>query len=157
MNVIFHQKWSDSHVTRNWLWSSPVTMAFLLIRFVIWRNDLVISVITLANKLLGTLYTLLPCCRTWNRITFFFFLNSKDMLSEQWWFSGYYYLFIIRFIISYLLSCRCFVMLYKLFLFLIRWYQYIVGKSCINSVPQTMQSQFSNPRDVTLFFRQLTN
>ena len=43
--------------------------------------------------------------RNWKKVNiFFFFLNFKDMLSE--WFSGYYYLFIIRFIIIYLLSCH---------------------------------------------------
>ena len=31
MNVIFLQKWSESHVTGTWLWSSPVTLAVLLI------------------------------------------------------------------------------------------------------------------------------
>ena len=31
MNVIFHQKWSESHVTGTWLWSSPVTLAALLL------------------------------------------------------------------------------------------------------------------------------
>jgi hypothetical protein len=30
LNVIFHQKWSESHVTGTWLWSSPVTLAVLL-------------------------------------------------------------------------------------------------------------------------------
>ena len=32
MNVIFHQKWSESHVTGAWHWSSPVTLAVLLKR-----------------------------------------------------------------------------------------------------------------------------
>jgi len=30
LKVIFHQKWSESHVTGTWLWSSSVTLAFLL-------------------------------------------------------------------------------------------------------------------------------
>jgi hypothetical protein len=30
LNVIFHQKWSESHVTGTWLWSSPVKLAVLL-------------------------------------------------------------------------------------------------------------------------------
>jgi hypothetical protein len=38
LNVIFHQKWSESHVTRTWLWSSPVTLAVLLVLYaIIWQ------------------------------------------------------------------------------------------------------------------------
>jgi hypothetical protein len=47
LNVIFHQKWSESHVTGTWLWSSPVTLAVLLnskcdfdCTYIAWGNHL---------------------------------------------------------------------------------------------------------------------
>jgi hypothetical protein len=49
INVIFHQKWSESHVTGTWLWNSPVTLAIkdILINLILIKGLWFYSIIIL--------------------------------------------------------------------------------------------------------------